>query len=262
MKQTYNQTAWPAGWCLWQTEQQIEERHPGINCIGGGLWLPIGLTVNIRNYIKSYAHLLRSMDIEIHTGLKAEFHYQDTHWKISTYKTDFKSNNLIFATGYNTVDHPYWKFLPLEGVKGQVAIYKAKKQLLNFEHSISSMGYIARFRKSNRFIQGSTYEHDFTNLQTNIDGEEYLRSRTKKVLPSLAENAELVKQWAGVRVNTPDRKPVLGEHPEMKNLYVFTGLGSKGLMYGKFLANHFADHLSSQSPLFLKFQSGVLIISK
>src|SRR5699024_8464651 len=114
----------------------------------------------------------------------------------------------------------------------------------------SSMGYIARLGNADKFVQGSTYEHGFDNLQTDENGEKYLRSRTEKVLPDLAKNAKLIKQWAGARINTPDRKPVLGKHPEIEGLYVFTGLGSKGLMYGKFLAEHYADHLKNGSPLF------------
>jgi glycine/D-amino acid oxidase-like deaminating enzyme len=251
MHQEFNQTAWPDGWCDWKTEQQIKELHPGINCVEGGLWLPIACTVDVKAYLKAYALFLQEpADIEIQTHTKTDYHQLDGRWIIYTSKMRLKSKNLVFATGFATIDHPFWDFLPLEAVKGQVAAFKAPKSLLTFEHSISSMGYIARLDKTDEFIQGSTYEHHFDDLRTDRKGEEYLRSRSRKVLPKLAQNAKLVEQWAGVRVNTPDRKPVVGAHPEIKNLHLFTGLGSKGLMFGKFLANHYADHLKNGTPIF------------
>src|SRR5699024_6829929 len=97
---------------------------------------------------------------------------------------------------------------------------------------------------------GSTYEHDFSYMNPDDDAITYLNSRTRKLLPGVANNAELVEQWAGIRVNTPDRKPIIGQHPHLKNLHIFTGLGSKGLMYGKFLADQYANHLKNGSALY------------
>jgi glycine/D-amino acid oxidase-like deaminating enzyme len=251
MRQEFNQTAWPDGWCDWKTEQQIKELHPGINCVEGGLWLPVAFTVGVKAYLKAYALFLQEKaKVDIQTNVEANYHRQNGHWMIHTSKMESKSENLVFATGFATIGHPFWDFLPLEGVKGQVAAFKAPKSLLTFEHSISSMGYIARLDKTDEFIQGSTYEHHFDDLRTGRKAEQYLRSRTQKVLPELAQNAQLAKLWAGVRVNTPDRKPVVGAHPKIKNLHLFTGLGSKGLMFGKFLADHYAEHLKNGTSVF------------
>src|SRR5699024_680241 len=205
-----DQTNWPKGWCFWQTESQIKSRHPEINCVDGGLWLPIGLTVDVKAYLIWYAELLKASGVTIQTQADADYRQENEQWSVNTPDMNFISHKLVFATGFDTVTHPFWKHLPLEGVKGQVASFKTKEPLLNFNHSISAMGYTAHFGNTNEFIQGSTYEHNFDNLQTNKDGEKYLRSRTQKVLPRLAKNAQLINQWAGVRVNTPDRKPVLG----------------------------------------------------
>jgi glycine/D-amino acid oxidase-like deaminating enzyme len=250
MRQQFNDTSWPEGWCQWQTEGQVKERHPGINCIEGGLWLPIGLTVDVGAYLKAYADYLCSSGVVVEAQTGPEFHQEDDRWIIHTSKKRWKSRNLVFATGYATIDDPIWKFLPLEGVKGQVAKFRAGETMLPFEHSISSMGYIARLDSPTEFIQGSTYNHHFDTLKPEAGGVQYLRERTQKVLPELAKLAELVSQWTGVRVNTPNRKPVLGRHPDIKNLHIFTGLGSKGLMYGKFLAEHYAEHLREGTALF------------
>lgn len=250
MRNQFDITHWPEGWCLWLNEQEIKEKHPGINCVDGGLWLPIGLTVDVTAYLKAYAKYLRSNDVQIQTKCETEFHRENAYWYISTKEGSFKSKDLVFATGYSTLDFKHWSHLPLEGVKGQVAKFRADPSLLSFDHSLSSLGYIARLGIEDEFIQGSTYEHDFDEVNTDKEGEAYLRKRMAKTLPELAKETELIDQWAGVRVTTPDKKPVLGHHPEIENLHLFTALGSKGLMYGKLLAEHYADHLKSCTVIY------------
>lgn len=249
MRKQYEKNHWPEGWCLWQKKSQIQERHPGIKCVQGGLWLPIGLTVDAGKYLQAYAKFLRSNDVLIKEQCDAVINKTENDWKLIGSEFQLECNQLIFATGYATAGHPYWDHLPLEGVKGQVATFRMN-QPLSFDHSISSLGYIARFGSNHEFVQGSTYEHDFKHINPNEEGEQYLRKRMARTLPKLAEQATLKSQWAGVRLFTPDKKPVLGAHPDIENLHIFTALGSKGLMYGKFLANHFAQNLVNGIPLF------------
>lgn len=250
MRKQYEKTHWPNGWCYWLSEKEIKEKHPGITCVDGGLWLPIGLTVDVAAYLKVYVKYLRSKGVMIKTKCEAAIEKNRKIWQVSAGKFEFTSDHLVHTIGYATVNHDYWEYLPLEGVKGQVATFCTNKNLLSFDHSISSLGYLARLKTDNTFIQGSSYNHNFDNVEPNSGGEQYLRKRLSRTLPELAEKAELVDQWAGVRVTTPDKKPILGRHPKMENLHLFTALGSKGLMYGKFLAEHYADHLANGTPLF------------
>lgn len=252
MRRQYEKTRWPDGWCRWQTEEQVKQRHPGIHCSGGGLWLPIGLTVDVGAYLRAYARCLAARGVTIQTGARPEIARRDDRWALATPSGSCNAGALVFATGYATLSHPWWSHLKLSAVKGQVARFGAGRPLLAFDHSLSSLGYIARLGEEDEFIQGSTYEHDFEDVQPDSGGEQYLRKRMRRTLPALADRAELIDQWAGVRVTTPDKKPVLGPHPRLANLHIFTALGSKGLMYGKFLADHYAGHLLKGTPLFEK----------
>lgn len=240
MSDQLEKTTWPDGWVYWLTEEEIKEKHPGITCVDGGLWIPIGITVDVAGYLRALAaYLSEKNTILEHADYELE--KLDDGWKIELSDCTFSGNNLVFATGYHMVDHPWWEFLKLHPIKGQLAVFEPD-QPLSFDHSISSLGYIATLDK-HRFAQGSTYEHDFEDLSTSDYGEEYLRNKLKRTLPQLEEHSTLVDQWAGVRISTPNRKPVLGQHPDHEHLYAYTGLGSKGLMYGKYLAEHYAGHL-------------------
>jgi glycine oxidase len=42
---------------------------------------------------------------------------------------------------------------------------------------------------------------------------------------------------------------VLGAHPEFKNMFIFNGLGTKGVMIAPYFAKHFVEHLYNNTPL-------------
>ena len=250
MKEQHENTTWPDGWCQWKSEGEIQEIHPGINCVDGGLWLPIGLTVDIGSYIKAYARYLENVGIKIICGEHPYPISEDDYWLLELEETTIKADHLVFATGHTIATSPFWDWIPLENIKGQLAKFKKKRGSLSFSHSISSLGYIANLGEEDTFIQGSTYEHDFTHLNPDGEGESYLRKRLRRTLPQLEGHSKLIDQWAGVRTSTPNHKPILGIHPAYSNLHLFSGFGSKGLLLGKFLAEHYADHLINNTSLY------------
>jgi glycine/D-amino acid oxidase-like deaminating enzyme len=249
MKDQYLSTSWPDGWCQWKSEDEIKEIHPGINCVNGGLWLPIGLTVDVGKYIAAYAQYLKKRSIPILVNNIPKSISNGQNWRIELTNSTVQAQHLVFAVGHYITESRYWDWLPVNLIKGQVAKFKSISTLL-FSHSISSLGYIARLGDEKTFIQGSTYEHDFEHLDPDKGGENYLRKRMRRTLPQLEINSTIIDQWAGVRTSTPNYKPILGEHPNHKNLHVFAGLGSKGLLYGKFLAEHYANHLVEGTTLY------------
>lgn len=250
MRDRYENTRWPDGWCQWKSEGEIKEIHPGIQCVDGGLWLPIGLSMDVGAYLKSYAQWLNKLGVTIWTGKEAKVNPHDNGWQLEFEDTTIQAKNIVFATGSSTTESSYWDWLPLHYIKGQVALFSTGDRPLSFSHSISSLGYMAQTNKPNTFVQGSTYEHDFTHLNPDEEGEAYLRQRMRRTLPRLEEEVETVGQWAGVRTSTPNRKPILGRHPEHPNMHVFTGLGSKGLLYSKFLSDHYVDHFTEGVALY------------
>lgn len=250
MKAQHEKTTWPDDWCQWKTEEEIKEMHPGITCIDGGLWLPIGLSVDVGTYLQAYARVLQDNGVKVWTGKQPAINQAKNDWHISFDDTTIRAQHVLFAIGRATTKSSYWNWLPLHLIKGQVATFSNGNEPLSFSHSISSLGYIARNGSANTFVQGSTYEHDFKHLRPDKEGEQYLRKRMRRTLPQLEEKVTTVDQWAGVRTSTPNRKPILGRHPNHPSMHVFTGLGSKGLLYSKFLANHYVDYLTNGTDLF------------
>jgi len=53
----------------------------------------------------------------------------------------------------------------------------------------------------------------------------------------------VVMHKAGIRPTVKDRRPFLGAHPDHNNLYVFNGLGTKGVSLAPYFAKHLVDHM-------------------
>lgn len=241
MKENALQSDWPKGWCQWLDKDEIHSLNPDLNCVDGGMWLPKGLTVNVELYLRTKSDHLRKQGLKLFANAEYSVNYNEAPYKVSLRNEEFYAGHLIFAAGYETKTLEPWSFLPLHQVKGQLAVFESPKAG-DFEYSISALGYIASISK-NRFIAGSTYEHHFDHTEPDKEGLEYLVQRLGKVYPSLFKDAVLVDQWAGVRASTPNRKPIIGSHPELEHVHVFTGLGSKGLMYGNYFSSLLADNI-------------------
>ncbi|MBP6403894.1 MAG: FAD-binding oxidoreductase, partial [Bacteroidia bacterium] len=59
----------------------------------------------------------------------------------------------------------------------------------------------------------------------------------------------VISQKAGVRPTVKDRRPLLGLHPQHPGVYVFNGLGTKGVSLGPFFASHFVNYLEDETDL-------------
>ena len=123
-----------------------------------------------------------------------------------------------------------------------------KENEVPFSHSISALGYMASLDRQH-FVIGSTYEHQYDHNTFDEAGREHLVNIVQKAIPFLLKDATIVNSWTGIRVSAPNRMPVLGSHPTQENLYLFSGLASKGLLFSTFLSNRFAEYLTKDTPL-------------
>ncbi|MDR9416086.1 MAG: FAD-dependent oxidoreductase [Gracilimonas sp.] len=248
MRQNVDDENWPAGWCTWLDKSEVHQMNPNLHCVEGAMWMPEGLTVEVPTYLREKSKLLAENGTLLKTGLGYEITESGNNFTLSFIDdTEIHADSLVFTSGYETSESNYWKYLPLHPVKGQVATFESP-ETENFTYSLSALGYIASISKE-RFVAGSTYEHHYDHLHPDQDGLKYLKKRLGNVYPSLFENAELVSQWAGVRASTPNKKPVVGSHPEKKNVHILTGLGSKGLIYSVYLSQLLWKTVTRQEPL-------------
>lgn len=244
MEENARDPQWPEGWCTWLDKKELHSINSGLHCVKGGMWLPKGLTVNVEEYLRAKSKILQKQGLTLITGENYELSVNKSS-ETSTFSFDshdsISARTVIFTSGIYTKEFEEWTDLPLIPVKGQIAAFETSKAG-DFDYSISALGYIASVSK-NRFVAGSTYEHNFDHEEPDQQGLEYLINRLSKVYPELFEDAKLIEQWAGVRASTPNRKPIMGRHPRHAHHIIFAGLGSKGLIYSQFLAEKLTNYL-------------------
>jgi len=111
---------------------------------------------------------------------------------------------------------------------------------------VLNKGFFTYPESKNKFIIGATYHWHNTSLEPTKQGEEELLEKYNS-----AFNVDIndYKINVGLRPTTQDRRPIIGAHPEYKNMFIFNGLGTKGVMLAPYFAEHFAEHLYNNTPL-------------
>lgn len=235
MYKSFQNQSWPKGWVEWLDEKQVQQKHPGIECKDGAIWVKKGMSLDMGRYVSTLADTLKKQGIQQYIHPDYELKQAKTGWQLDTPAFNVTASTVLFATGSATADIDWWRDIPIHPLKGQTAIFQTD-QCIQFDHAISSLGYFSPLA-DHLIGVGSTYEHHFTSDQPTEDAIERLESKLLRTLPYFKGSLKLKSQWAGVRASTPDKMPIIGPHKSIKNLYLFTGLGSKGLLYSAYLAN-------------------------
>lgn len=249
MKENVQSSQWPDDWCTWLEKSELEKRHPGLSCVDGGVWVSSGITVQIPSYLSALADYLKTLNVEILEHKNFELNTtssknKDDKWVINPAElAPIEIDYLVVAAGIKTKEFDFLKDLPFHPVKGQVVVYECDEEF-PYDCAVSALGYFASL-DSKIFVAGSTYEHNFEHERTDEKGLNYIQDRLFRVMPQLQGHINPISQWSGVRASTPDRMPIMGSHPTLKNCTVFAGLGSKGLLYSSLLAKELAKNLIS-----------------
>ena len=96
------------------------------------------------------------------------------------------------------------------------------------------------------FLVGATFQHQAFDDKPTEDGVAYLKSKLNNML---SIEYKIINVLVGVRPTTKDRKPLIGLHKTYKNLAVFNGFGSKGVVQGPFLTANFVNFLTKGQKL-------------
>jgi len=144
---------------------------------------------------------------------------------------------IIFSEGYMGKENPFFNYLPLQQTKGEVLVIQSDKipenESVNRKCFILPMG-------NQQFKVGSTYDWDSADTSITEAGKQAI---LEKVAYLTSEPVEVIDQQAGVRPTTPDRRGMMGQHPEHENLFIFNGLGTKGYLIAPLLSKEFVDYL-------------------
>ena len=150
------------------------------------------------------------------------------------------ADRVVFCEGVRVTENPLFRWLPISHLKGEVLDVQTElpKDIL-FNRSVYLVPSGSGFRA------GSTYERTSAPGNSN-GGVNDIESRLRNLL---VNPFRITGQSWGFRPAVRDRRPVLGEHPDQKGIFVFNGLGTKGVSLAPWSAASLANWMEGSASL-------------
>ncbi|MBZ0332739.1 bifunctional tRNA (5-methylaminomethyl-2-thiouridine)(34)-methyltransferase MnmD/FAD-dependent 5-carboxymethylaminomethyl-2-thiouridine(34) oxidoreductase MnmC [Marinobacter sp. AL4B] len=176
-------------------------------------------------------------------------------WSLqSAHHPSLKVSRLVIACGHQTAEiAPVTGKLRLKPIRGQVT-YLPEASVNPPATVICGSKYLNPVGQGQATI-GATFDIRNDNPEVTAEGHQENLDELLRMLPNLpvtqAPAAEDLRGRVAFRCTTHDYQPVAGElrtesGDKVEGAYLFTGLGSKGLVWGPLLAEYLADKLTGQ----------------
>ncbi len=156
---------------------------------------------------------------------------------------NIKAKHIIFTEGFGIKNNPLFKYLPVVGNKGEYIIIKS--EALKLKEAIKSSVFIIPLG-NNIYKVGATYNNLDTSPKITIQAKEEIEEKLKSFLKV---RYKVIDQVAGIRPTVRDRRPLIGTHPDYKNVHVLNGLGSRGILIGPSVAENLFQYIEKGTPL-------------
>ncbi len=152
-------------------------------------------------------------------------------------------DKVVFTVGYQQINTPFFNELPIQQTKGQTIRVHSNEipevESLNRKCFVLPLG-------DQVFRIGATYEWDNPDLTPTNEAKQELIEHLR-VLGNFTY--KILDQQVGVRPTVLDRRPILGAHHTIKNMYLFNGLGTKGYLMAPTLARELSDYMFHEISL-------------
>lgn len=146
------------------------------------------------------------------------------------------ARNIIFCEGYCVKDNPFFNWIPLKPAKGEVLTIEAED--LKLKNQVFNKNGFLMDIAPGTYKVGATYEWAELSDEPTDKGRRELEAKLREMMTC---KYNIVDHQAGIRPSSIDRRPIIGAHPHHLNLYVFNGLGTKGVMLAPFFAKNFVN---------------------
>lgn len=196
----------------------------------GGMQLRQSGYLDTRAYLEGVRTYLR----EKGAFEEGRFDYQalEIHDSFVRYR-GVKARKVVFCQGVENKSNPWFRYLPINSLKGEFLNVQCDWE----KDVILNRGvYMVPNADGGGWRVGATYNRDDQTTEITSGARNELTGKLEHLIgiPYTITG----QQW-GFRPTTPDRKPIVGAHPQHKSLIIFNGLGTKGVS----LAPYFSDLL-------------------
>lgn len=212
-----------------------------------GLFFPNDWQVDNRKLIHALRKYAAENEIEILTGCDVKNLLTENNQVTGaeTEAENFFAGKIVLATGAWTsfvkLDHYALPLVKVEPVRGQMLSFKTAKRLFS-KVIYSPRGYLVP-RLDGRILAGATVEAVGFDKSVTEAGINFVWENALEIAPSLA-NLEIYEKWAGLRPVCGDSLPILGEFPEIENLFIATAHYRNGILLAPKTSEILADKIT------------------
>ena len=150
---------------------------------------------------------------------------------------NISSKYLILCQGASAVEDNLLNYLPIIPNKGELIDIQSKY----LPDVMLSKGIFNLPLGNSKFTLGSTYNHIDRSEKVTFKAKEKILNQLYKI--SKNNYFKVIDQRYSFRPTTIDRKPIIGQHPQIKNLYIFNGMGSKAVLMAPLLAKELIENI-------------------
>jgi len=227
----------------------IEKQIPGLHeNFAHAVWLPEFCQARNPRHLKALRAACQLSGVEILEDV-ADLSLQANGSVVtaSTCSQTFQAERICVTAGSWTrqILRPLNVELPVQPVRGQIVQLSLPR--LPFRCVIEQGSRYLVPRPDGLILVGSTQEHVGFEKQTTNEGISSLLDFAKSIVPELAQ-ADVVRQWAGLRPGSPEGLPFLGRIDTFDNLYVGAGHFRSGLQMSPGTAQLLAETLMDSGP--------------
>ncbi|WP_162343072.1 NAD(P)/FAD-dependent oxidoreductase [Cyclobacterium salsum] len=214
-----------------------EPGFPGVSDPFGGLLLKSSGYLDIKKMLESYRSWLLKRGSLIQGRFSEAQLTEDAsgNWQFQI----IRAPKLIFCNGIGVKDNSFFNWVPFTPVKGEIlTVRQAFKS-----HEIINRG-VFRIDLGNGIGKvGSTYNNREIDLEPTASGKREILDKLRQLVP--IEVSSIIDHQVGIRPAMRDRRPVMGRHPKKENVFLFGGLGAKGVSLAPYFSKEMTEYLIS-----------------
>jgi len=175
--------------------------------------------------------------------INEKFDYDSLDVSGSEYK-GIRFNNIVFCEGMGVMKNPYFSDIAVIPNKGHHIRVKLSEKISTVD-TIKKKHFLFPI-DNGLYFYGGTYDREQLHHEIDDSAVDQLLRGLSEVYP---HDFKIQEVNFGFRPTVKDRRPIIGSHSEYSNLYVFNGLGARGILNGCYFSGSLYQLIEKGIPL-------------
>jgi glycine/D-amino acid oxidase-like deaminating enzyme len=204
-----------------------------------------GLLLDKSGYldVAHFLNVMREKFLRLNILREEEVNLKTVEWSSPFTINGATCVRLILCMGFQGTQLTPFRELPFNAVKGELLEVEIKAAM----PEVIFNGPVFILPQPNGISKiGATYDFDDKSPVTTATARKLLIEKTDSyLLPGYT----IIRQTAGIRPSSVDRRPVVGEHPAIPNLGILNGLGTKGVSLAPYISELLLSYFENGKEL-------------